>query len=170
MSTYFVIFGAAVEADGTPSGTVQRRVEGALAAARGVAGARFLPTGGAGANGVVEAEVMRRLLREAGVPARAILVEGRAKDTLQSAFLCDALLKQAGDADLLVPCTSRYHLPRCALLLHLLGWRVRIPAMPGDFRHLPFPLFVRYWAKEALALPYDTMLMLARRSGAPSDL
>jgi uncharacterized SAM-binding protein YcdF (DUF218 family) len=163
MSVYFVIFGAAAHADGTPSGTLSRRVAGALDAAREVTDARFMPTGGAGANGVVEAEVVSRLLREAGVPADAIVAETRARDTLESALFCDALLRQAGDADLVVPCSSRYHLPRCALLLRLLGWRVRIPGMPGDLGRLPWPKLAAYWLKEVVALPFDAVLLLARR-------
>jgi uncharacterized SAM-binding protein YcdF (DUF218 family) len=163
MTTYLLIFGAAVTAEGAPSGTLARRIEGALAAAHGVADARFMPTGGAGANGIVEADVIARVLREAGVPAAAIAPERQARDTLESALLCDALLRAAGDADLVLPCTSRYHQPRCALLLRLLGWRVRIPPMPGDLGRLPLAKLCAYWAKEVAALPYDALLVLARR-------
>src|SRR5207249_3100440 len=62
MSTYFIILGAAVSADGAPSGTLRRRIEGALSAAKDVRAARFMPTGGAGPNGVVEADVISRIL------------------------------------------------------------------------------------------------------------
>ena len=159
MSIYFVIFGAAVRADGQPSGTLRRRVEGALTAARGVAGARFLCTGGAGATGFIEAEVVREMLLSAGTPGEAILLEPQARDTLQSVRLCDALLRGRDDVEWVAPCTSRYHIPRCALLLRILGWRVRIVAMPGDRGQLPLSKLLWYWLKEMLALPYDVALL-----------
>jgi uncharacterized SAM-binding protein YcdF (DUF218 family) len=163
MSTYFVIFGAAVTPDGAPSGTLARRIEGALAAAAGGAHARFMPTGGVGAHGIVEADVIARVLTEAGVPASAIVLERRARDTLESVIYCDALLRAAGDADCVEPCTSHYHLPRCALLLRMLGWRVRIPSMPGDLGSLPLGKLLAYWSKEVVALPYDAALLFARQ-------
>ena len=165
MSVYFIIFGAAVGDDGRPSGTLRRRVAGALAAARGVAQARFMPTGAAGMNGFVEAEAMAGLLRQAGVADDAIILEPRARDTLESVRFCDALLRTQDDVDQVVPCTSRYHLPRCATLLRLCGWRVRLAPMPGDRGQLPAGKLVRFWLKEALALPYDAALLLAYRAG-----
>ncbi|HEY2660663.1 MAG TPA: YdcF family protein [Caulobacteraceae bacterium] len=161
MSAYFVIFGAAVRADGSPSGTLRRRVEGALAAARGVEHARFMPTGGNGASGFVEADVMARLLIEAGVRPEAILSERQARDTLQSVRRCDGLLRVAGDADNVTPCTSRYHILRCAILFWALGWRVRLAPMPGDQGLLSWRKLLWYYAREVVALPYDFMLLAA---------
>jgi uncharacterized SAM-binding protein YcdF (DUF218 family) len=137
-------------------------VDGALAAARGVVRARFMPTGGAGENGFVEALVMRDLLRAAGVPDSAIVVEGAARDTLESARFCHLLLQAADDVEWVTPCTSRYHLARCALLLHLLGWPVRTVRMPGDRSQLPAVKLLLYWLKEVVALPYDAALLQVR--------
>jgi uncharacterized SAM-binding protein YcdF (DUF218 family) len=159
VSAYFVIFGAAVRADGQPSGTLRRRVEGALAAAQSTPDARFMPTGGRGATGYVEAEVMADILRIAGIPDEAIVCEDQARDTLDSVRRCDALLRSAGDATSVTPCTSRYHLPRCAALFWALGWRVRIAETPGDFGHLPFWKLALFWLKEVVALPYDLVLI-----------
>jgi uncharacterized SAM-binding protein YcdF (DUF218 family) len=164
VATYLVIFGAAVRADGSPSGTLARRVEGAVAAGRTLPGARYMPTGGRGATGFVEAEVMRAMLLAAGVPAYSIVPEDAARDTLESVRLCDALLRRAGDCDRVVPCTSRYHLPRCAVLFRLAGWQVQVPAMPGDAGRLPWRKLLWYHLKEAAALPYDAALLLGARA------
>lgn len=71
--------------------------------------------------------------------------------------------------DLLVPCSSGYHNPRCALLFRLLGYRVRIGAMPPDLPHLGVLKWGTYVLKECLALPYDAVLLLChiatRRKG-----
>jgi uncharacterized SAM-binding protein YcdF (DUF218 family) len=160
---YYIIFGATVREDGRPSGTLARRIQGALEAAASNPRSRFMPTGGQGASGHVEAEVVRRLLRDAGVPLGHIVVEPRARDTLQSIRLCDTLLRTAGDVDRVIPCTSRYHVPRCALLLRLLGWRVRLTPMPSDLGHLPLWKLATFYLKELIALPYDIILLLCDR-------
>ena len=162
MNRYYVIFGAAVRPDGQPSGTLARRVAGALAAAAGQADARFMPTGGLGASGHVEAEVMRRMLLEAGVAPEQIVTEPAARDTLESVRFCDVLLRQAGDASAVIACTSRYHQPRCALLLRMLGWRVETPPMPSDRGQVEMWKLAAFHLKELIALPYDAMLLMLR--------
>ena len=167
MASYYVIFGAAVRPDGTPSGTLRRRVEGAAKAAAGAPDARFLCTGGLSSGGHVEADVMAALLRGLGVDPAAILLEREGRDTLHQVRLCDAILRRAGDAEEVIPCTSRYHIPRCAALLRMLGWRVRTVAMPSDRGLLPWRKLCWYYLKELLALPYDVALLaLGRPAGA----
>ena len=160
MTSCYVIFGAAVRPDGEPSGTLRRRVEGAVAAARGRSGVRFLCTGGMSAGGHVEADVMRRLLLENGVPESAILLEREGRDTLHQIRLCDAILRGLDDVEEVIPCTSRYHIPRCTVLLRALGWTVRTAPMPGDLGLLPWRKLLWYYCKEVIALPYDLALLL----------
>jgi len=162
LKTCFVIFGAAVRADGTPSGSLARRVDGALALARAAPDRIFLPTGGVGRHGPAEALVMRGLLRAAGIADDDILVEDRAADTLQSVLFCDAILRRRQDIGLLVPCSSGYHNPRCALLFRMLGYRVRVGRMPPDLPHLGPLKWGVYVMKECIALPYDALLLLLR--------
>jgi uncharacterized SAM-binding protein YcdF (DUF218 family) len=163
VNTYYVIFGAAVQADGQPSPALRRRIEGALSAAIGQRSARFMPTGGAGKSGFVEAEVMRRILLKSGVPAEHIVVEPRGRNTLESARLCTALLSTAANVECVVPCTSPYHLARCAVLLRLEGWRVRRVRMPSDLRMVPWWKLSFYYLKECAALPCDVVLLLLQR-------
>jgi uncharacterized SAM-binding protein YcdF (DUF218 family) len=163
MPTYLVIFGAAVHPDGSPSGTLARRVTGAISAGRAIKDVRYMPTGGPSAGGHVEADVMRDMLIAAGVAPDAIVCERDARDTLQSIRNCHRLLRQAGDVDCVVPCTSRYHIPRCALLLRLLDWTIRTVPMPGDSGALPWRKLIWYYGKELIALPYDALLLLVER-------
>lgn len=162
VGVYLVIFGAAVRTDGTPSGTLQRRIDGALAAARGEPDPWFVTTGGLGREGFVEAEVMARRLVAAGVPQDRILIEGQARDTLESVEFCHALLAGRGGVDELLVCTSPYHQPRCALLLALRGYRVRRPPMPRDLPSVGPAKWLAYVAKEFVSTPYDCILMLCK--------
>jgi uncharacterized SAM-binding protein YcdF (DUF218 family) len=164
VSIYFVIFGAAVRADGAPSGSLARRVEGALALARDVPDRMFLATGGVGRHGPAEARVIRDLLVTAGIDPSEILLEDQASDTLQSVLFCHAILRLRDDAEVLTPCSSGYHNLRCALLFRMLGYQVRIGRMPPDLPHLGPRKWAAYVLKEFLALPCDAVLLLLRRA------
>lgn len=163
MSAYLVIFGAKVRADGTPSGSLSRRVEGALAIARDIPDRMFLATGGVGRHGPAEASVIRRLLLAAAVDPGQILIEDQAQDTLQSVLLCDRILRTRSDVEFLIPCSSGYHNRRCAVLFRMLGYRVHIRPMPKDRPHLPLWKWLFYLLKEGIALPYDAALLMFRR-------
>jgi vancomycin permeability regulator SanA len=165
LSIYLIIFGAAVRPDGTASGSLARRVQGALAAAKALDSPIFLATGGVGRYGPAEAIVMRIMLLAAGIPDERILVEDKAFDTLDSVRRCHLILQQRADAELVIPCTSNYHTPRCAWLLRLLGYRVKIAAMPGDGQSLGFGKLLLYVVKEILVTPYDLLLLLFQMRG-----
>ena len=160
MPSYLIIFGAAVLADGRPSGTLQRRVEGAIVAGRRWPDARYLPTGGTGPNGFIEADVMCRLLIAAGIAPDRITSERKARNTLESARLCDAIMRSEGNVAEVIICTSPYHILRCAVLLRLLGWKVRMVAMPSDAGAVRWRTLLWYWIRELIALPYDVALLL----------
>jgi uncharacterized SAM-binding protein YcdF (DUF218 family) len=156
-----VIFGAAVRPDGTPSQTLRHRAAAAAKFGRRFARPLFIPTGGQGRFGDTEAEVMRRLLIEAGFPAAAVLKEETGTDTLSSVRAVTRLVR--GRSPVYV-CTSAYHLPRCLMLLRLAG----VAARPCPPPRVPAAtsLWPRwYWRlRETPALPYDALLMLWLRA------
>ncbi|MDB5396343.1 MAG: hypothetical protein JWM91_3849 [Rhodospirillales bacterium] len=123
----------------------------------------FLATGGLGRRGPAEAHIIRDCLVAGGIDHSEILVEDRATDTLESAVYCDRILRQRKDVELLIPCSSGYHNPRCALLLRILGYRVRMVSVPSDCEFVGLRTWTLYVLKEILALPYDAMLLLAKR-------
>jgi len=151
-----IIFGAALWPGGVPSPALARRVEAALRFGATQENPLYLPTGGIGRHGPAEARVMAAILARAGVPASAILIEDTARDTTDSVLACRRLLRNWPGPVFAATCD--YHLPRCLLLLRLAGIRAQAcpPPPPTERAGL------RAWqiGREALALPYDTGLML----------
>jgi uncharacterized SAM-binding protein YcdF (DUF218 family) len=162
MRDYVIVFGAAVRPDGSPSAALRHRIDGAVAWAREHPAAIIMPTGGVGAKGSAEADVMERGLLAAGIEPDRIVSEPHAQDTLESVRLCDRLLRRQGDCGRVVCCTSAYHQPRCALLLRMLGYEVVVPKMPDDRGRLAWPAYVRLLLKESIATPYDALLLFLR--------
>ena len=78
-----VILGAAVWADG-PSPTLQRRTGKALALWQRDPSQHLIPCGGLGQHPPTEAEAMRALLMDHGVPATHILSEDQSTNTYEN--------------------------------------------------------------------------------------
>ena len=88
------VLGAQVRRGGRPSEVLLARARHAAGLyARGEVGA-VVPTGGVGEHPPSEAEVMARILREGGVPLEKILLEGRARNTRESARLVAVLARE----------------------------------------------------------------------------
>ena len=158
-----IIFGAGMLPDGTPSPTLRRRVDAALAFGRGLPDALYLPSGGIGRYGGSEARAMADRLLSSGVPPEAILLEETARDTLDSVVACRAILRRHGHRGAVHAATSAYHMPRCLLLLRLAG----LPARPVPPPTAPAAeRWGRRWywrLREVPALPWDALLMLRQR-------
>src|SRR5262249_25387055 len=120
-SAVIVIFGAAVRPGGRPSTTLVLRVEAAARFGKRFSEPLFLPTGGVGRFGPSEASVMAALLEARGVPGGHILLEETGTDTLSSARAVLELLRSRGIGAPVFAASSLYHLPRCLLVLRLLG-------------------------------------------------
>ena len=90
---YFVIFSAAVKPDGSPSGTLERRVNGAWNLSLCSSEAKFLVTGGRGKYGPTEAHVMKKLLLALGAEEHQIILEEKSLDTLDSVLHCSEIIK-----------------------------------------------------------------------------
>jgi uncharacterized SAM-binding protein YcdF (DUF218 family) len=156
-----LIFGAAVRPDGKPSVTLRRRVETALACAKGHQEVRFIPTGAIGRHGPSEASVMADYLMKSGIPGEQIQLEETGSDTLSSARALARLVREetaCGGPVMLA--TSGYHLPRCLILLWIFGVAAqpcRLPRVP------PSATWWQRWywrLREVPALPYDATLAL----------
>lgn len=97
-----VVLGAQVLSGGRPSRTLDARTRHAAHLyLRGDAGL-LIPTGGLGEHPPSEAEVMRRILLEEGVPEAAILLEEKAASTWDSALLVSRMARDIGVDEVLV--------------------------------------------------------------------
>jgi len=157
--------GAAVWSGGYASIAMRRRVEVALANARGVCNALFLPTGGVGNYTPSEARVMAGLLRQAGIAEGRIVLDEASQDTLSSVRNCTRILRTLPAVRDIVICSDAYHLPRCRWLFYLYGIATRPGQVTGgDFRKRPL-CGAYYCLREIAALPVDTLLLLMSRIG-----
>ncbi|CAI3937965.1 DUF218 family (ElyC) (PDB:3CA8) (PUBMED:24391520) [Commensalibacter communis] len=130
-----LVFGAALNADGTPKRALMMRIYAAIAYGKLCVSPLYIVTGGNPQKEITEAEVMKQLLIENGVLEEQIICETQATKTIQSVVLCSALLKKLGfipKQTRLVVVSNAYHLPRCCWLLFLLGWRTRAVAALGN--------------------------------------
>ena len=164
MADYIVIFGAAVRADGSASGSLLRRCEIAvLHGGAGASGPMYLPSGGVGRHGPAEALVMRDILLERGVAAQRILLEREARDTLESVRLCTRLLRLQPAVGRVLVATSSYHRLRCTLLFRLAGFDSAALPTTSDRPYLGWGKWLRYVIKELLATPWDAALLLMHK-------
>ena len=167
---YYVVFGAAVRPGGQPRPTLRRRVEGAFRLAEGRSRVRFLVTGGLGRHPPAECEVMRDLLIGFGVAPEAIVTEGKGHNTLSSAVRCARILTARGDAAGITVCSSSYHIPRCWLLLRVLGVPARKAPFESDRSWLGFGRWLRASLREVVAVPWDVALAAKIRfTRSPTD-
>ena len=160
---YFVIFGAAVQPGGKPSGSLRRRVEGALALAGDREDTKFLVTGGVGRYGPSEALVMKELLMAGGIVGDRIVADSKATDTLSSVLNCRQILESLSDVRSVTVCSSTYHNLRCRLLFRVVGIKAESGRMPSDLPALGWRRLTFYHFREAVAILYDTVLLLGVR-------
>jgi uncharacterized SAM-binding protein YcdF (DUF218 family) len=164
LANYIVIFGAAVRADGSASGSLRRRCENAVRyGGAGPDGAFFLPSGGIGRHGPAEALVMRDILVGQGIAVQRILLECEAHDTLESVRLCTCILRRRPDVVRVLVSTSSYHRMRCTLLFRLAGFDSKALPTDSDRPHLGWGKWLRYVVKELLATPWDAVALLWHR-------
>jgi uncharacterized SAM-binding protein YcdF (DUF218 family) len=106
---------------------------------------------------------MASLLIEHGVPAERLILEETGTDTLSSARAIARLLRDRGIVAPVFAASSRYHLPRCLVLLRMLGVPARAatpPRVPAAGRWWGR---CYWWLREMVALPYDCVLALCLR-------
>ena len=123
-SDVIIVLGAAVWPQGQPSPALRRRVAHAVRLFQNGEGRYVLMTGGVGVLPPAEADVMRQLAIEAGVPDSHIVVEDQAHSTFDSAVYCYRICQQHGWTTALIV-TDRYHLLRALLTFYSFGLRVR---------------------------------------------
>ena len=157
-----VIFGAAVLADGRPSPSLKRRIGYGLKAAAEYPDAPILCSGGVGRAGPSEASIMGDVLRGQGVAPGRLALDEASLDTLESVIVTARFVRQRGLEGALV-CSDRYHLPRIRLMLGVLGVATRACPTAKGRAGTRLRYWLRMYLREALAIPYDLAIVIARR-------
>jgi vancomycin permeability regulator SanA len=124
-----VVFGAQVHPGGRPSSTLTWRVDTAVDLYRDGLVGGLIMSGGVGESGYDEAEVMRLMAIERGVPAGAIVVDSQGLNT--EATVEDSLRLFAADGvERALVVSNAYHLPRIKLAYRRQGMEVfTVPAV-----------------------------------------
>jgi uncharacterized SAM-binding protein YcdF (DUF218 family) len=106
---------------------------------------------------------MREILLNLGVADEQIVVEDTARNTLQSAVRCSAMLREREDVGSVILCSSRYHILRCRMLMRLNGVRSGASVVSRDAHRVGSARYGYAWIREGVALPFDALIMTGRR-------
>ncbi len=159
--TIAIIMGSAVLADGSPGEGMRRRVAAALHLREEFNDLIFIPTGGiAPGRPCCEADAMRDLLLHAGVKSECIIPETRAKNTLQNTINASEIIRKFPSDCTVIVCSDNYHIPRCRVLLYLLGVSTTSRPMPGGRKTRWWMRRAYYYIREAAAIPFDVIRLL----------
>ena len=107
---------------------------------------------------------MRGLLEAAGVRSERIICEDRSTSTLGSVVHCAAIIRERFQHPRVLVSTDLYHRARAAWLFRLMGIRVETPRIPGGFSAIYLRRWIYYVARELIAIPVDTLLLVAHRA------
>lgn len=124
-----IVLGVPADSDGNPTPEQLARVTEAVHEYdRGVA-SHLILTGGPAHNRFAEAEVMARVAESEGIPASAISIEPRARDTIHNACYSAAIMRNHGwrSAEVI---SSEEHLSRAGLIFSRLPMEWRAHAFP----------------------------------------
>lgn len=157
-----VVLGAAVRPGGTPSPALRRRVLHAIHLFHQGFSGSFLFTGGIGRHPPTEAEAMRRLALEHGLPDDRILLEENALSTLDSAISCCRIIRKNGWSTATVV-TDRYHLFRSVFLFRRLGVEAFGSAPQNGETQMGSWRLVYAIVREWVAFPWSLIRLSVRR-------
>lgn len=144
-----VILGAAVWPGGTPSPTLARRVDHAIALYDAGQIDAILGCGGLGQNAPSEAAVIRERCEAAGIPTSAIHDEDRSTTTRENLRNAAPILRALAPAEILLV-TDPYHMPRARLIARQEG--LRVAPSPTKARDIGPRQWLRNIPREAAAL------------------
>ena len=151
-----IVLGAEAHDDGTPSVALAERMDTAVELYKDGYAPYLIVSGGIGANGVDESQVMSAYAQSKGVPASAILRDSKGDSTEKTMQNTLRIAEQKGFDTLLVT-SSFYHLPRIKMLFWQEGCNVATGPTIGDITNngtsvalwREIPAWWVYWLKGA---------------------
>lgn len=151
-----VVLGAAVVAPGVPGPAMKRRV---AHAARVLADRRIghlVVSGGKHERGASEAEVMRRLALDHGVPEERIVIEDRSRNTFENAVYTGRIILDRGWSGIVVV-TDAWHMRRALFVCRRLGLAASGDAVPRP-ADVPRRRWLRAHCDDTFALAHSAWL------------
>jgi uncharacterized SAM-binding protein YcdF (DUF218 family) len=158
-----IVLGAAVLTGGLPSPSLERRVLHAIDLFGKGKTSFLIFTGGLGKHPPSEAQLMKRIAMDHGVPEPCLILEETATTTLESAKACAEILRARKWSLTAIVVTDRYHLPRAILAFRSCGVHA-IGSAPAAGRGTTS--IWRWWYlhfRETLALPWYMLLIWKNR-------
>ncbi|MEL6642097.1 MAG: YdcF family protein [Pseudomonadota bacterium] len=147
--TAIVILGAAVGPRG-PSPSLRRRTLHGAGLYHAGQGDIVVPCGGLGPYPPTEAEAMRDILRDEGVPITAIHCDDQSLSTYENLANAQKILVAHGKPDIILV-TDSLHAPRARLTAWALGLKARADTPP--LKPMPVKTRLRRFRHEAFAFP-----------------
>ena len=140
-----IVLGSPADPDGKASPEERERVLAAVREFRAGRAGHIIVSGGPVHNAWTEADTMARIAVGAGVPSEDVLVEGRARNTVQNIFYSHQIMEAHGWTTAEVV-SSPSHLPRTGLILEhwSFGWRTHAARWPPEYerkRILPYYVY-----------------------------
>lgn len=117
-----IVPGNTVERDGQPSARLRARLDKTLELYRGGLFGHVIVSGGVGAEGFDEAEVMKRYLVSRGVPEDCVIADGGGATTYMTARNAAELMKRNGWGSALIV-SQYFHVARTRLAVEGFGVR-----------------------------------------------
>ena len=129
-----IVLGSPADPDGKPSPEQRERVLEAVREFKAGRAGHLIVSGAAVHNQWSEGATMARVAEAAGVPEEDIVVEDRARNTIQNIFYSHQIMQQHGWTSAEVV-SSPSHLPRSALILEHYGfaWRTQAAHWPLEY-------------------------------------
>lgn len=158
-----IILGSAVYPGERPSPSLNARVQHALALYSAGYASHLILCGGLGRHPPTEAEVMRRLAVNAGVPADALVLEDRSHSTEENLANAKALMDARGWRRAVIV-SDPFHLYRAELIARDLGIEAYGSGASTSPTYARAHLRVQYTARETIALVW---YYAARAFGEP---
>lgn len=143
-----IVLGSPADPDGKASPEERERVMEAVREFRAGRAGHMIVSGGPVHNAWTEGDIMARIAVGAGVPAEDVLVEGRARNTVQNIFYSHQIMEAHGWRTAEVV-SSPSHLPRTGLILEhwKFGWRTHASRWPPEYER---KRIAPYYVYEAL--------------------
>jgi uncharacterized SAM-binding protein YcdF (DUF218 family) len=150
-SDAIIVLGSAVWADERPSPSLYARAQHAIELYRAGEAAHLILCGGLGKNPPSEAEAMRRIAMNAGVPAEALVLEDRSHSTEENLTNAKALMDAHGWRTAIIV-SDPFHLMRAEMMAHDLGIEAYGSGANASPTYTSAPMRMWYTFREAIAL------------------